>query len=256
MIRRLAAILLLSLQMVVMGHAEELAAGISRDKIEINSRFTGTEVAIFGSVEPTIGEVVQVDRSRDIIVVVRSDRLSRAVVRRKEPVGPLWVNREALAFENVPEFYFVASNRPLADIAEPAVLQQFQMGVAQVDTGPGFGAGRKAVEYRQAFLGARQAKQLYSQHEGAVTFMSPTLFRTTLALPPNVPSGNLRVTVYAFRDGRITSSNSMTLFIDKTGIERALSDFSQREPLLYGLSALFVAVTAGLLAAAAFRDRH
>ncbi len=64
------------------------------------------------------------------------------------------------------------------------------------------------------------------------------------------------MTVYALRDGRITSSNSMTLFIDKTGIERVLSDFSEREPFLYGLSALLVAVTAGLLAAAAFRERH
>jgi hypothetical protein len=35
-----------------------------------------------------------------------------------------------------------------------------------------------------------------------------------------------------------------------------LSDFSEREPFLYGLSALLVAVTAGLLAAAAFRERH
>lgn len=235
--------------------AEELAAGISRDKIEINSRFTGTDVAIFGSVEPAIGEVVLGDRSRDIIVVVRSDRLSRAVVRRKAPVGPVWVNTDMLAFDNVPEFYFVASSRPLAEIAEPAVLQQFQLGVQQVDTGPGFGGGHKAGEFREAFLASRLAQQLYSQHEGAVTFMSPTLFRTTLALPPNVPAGNLKVSVYAFKDGRITSSNAMTLFIDKTGIERALSDFSVREPLLYGLSAILVAVVSGLVAAALFRDR-
>ena len=231
-------------------HAEELAAGISRDKIEINSRFTGTEVAIFGSVEPAIGEVVQGNRSRDIIIVVRSDRSSRALVRRKEPVGPLWVNRDVLSFAEVPEFYL------LAEIAEPSVLQQFQLGVAQLDTGPSFGVALDAAAFRQAFLQARVADQLYSQHEGAVTFMSPTLFRTTLALPPNVPSGNLRVTVYAFRNGQITSSSSMTLFIDKTGIERALSDFSQREPLLYGLSALVVAVMAGLLAAAVFQNRH
>jgi hypothetical protein len=43
--------------------SEEVAAGISRDKIEINSSFKGTEVAIFGSVEAAIGEVVE-GRSR------------------------------------------------------------------------------------------------------------------------------------------------------------------------------------------------
>jgi len=51
-IRHLAATLAMLAILVAASDAEELAAGISRDKIEINSRFTGTEVAVFGSVEP------------------------------------------------------------------------------------------------------------------------------------------------------------------------------------------------------------
>jgi len=255
MIRRAALALSLSGVLALPAWTEELAAGISRDKIEINSRFTGTEVAIFGSVEPATGEVVQENRARDIIVVVRSDRASQATVRRKEAVGPIWVNRDFQTLRDVPAFYFVASNRALADIAAPGVLAQFQLGFSHLETGsvPGVQA---RVAFRQAFLDAQAAAQLYAQHEGAVTFMSPSLFRTTVALPPNVPAGNLRVTVYAFKSGEVTSSNSMTLFIDKTGIERFLSDLSRREPLFYASALLVLAIGAGLAAAAAFRHRH
>ncbi len=250
------AVLLLMLLLPWAAHAEELAAGISRDKIEINSSFRGTEVAIFGSVEPAIGEIVEGDRSRDIIVVVRSDQLSQAIVRKKELVGPVWINRDARHFVNVPEFYFVATNRPLKDIAAPSVLQQFELGLEHLVFGPAPGVVGGPKAFKKALLESRVASELYAQHEGAVSFMSGTLFRTTLALPPNVPAGNLRVQVFAFHNGQITSSNSMTLFIEKTGIERALSEFSQREPLFYGLTAVFFSVLAGFLAAVAFRERQ
>jgi len=254
MTRSVALLVMFLLPFTALG--EELAAGISRDKIEINSSFTGTDVAIFGSVEPAIGEVVEGDRSRDIVVIVRSDRLTRAIVRKKELVGPVWINRDARQFVNVPEFYFVASNRPLKDIADPTVLQQFELGLENLVFGLAPGVVGGPVAFKQALLDARQTSELYAQHEGAVSFMSATLFRTTLSLPPNVPAGNLRVLVYAFNRGQITSSHSMTLFIEKTGIERALSEFSQREPLFYGLSAVFFSVLAGFLAAVAFRERQ
>ena len=256
MIARVAALVCFVLVAAFPLHAEELAAGISRDKIEINSRFTGTEVAVFGSVSPASGEVVPEDLARDIVVVVRSDRSSQAVVRRKEPVGPVWVNRSVVTFQDVPAFYFVASNRALGEIADPGLLRQFQLGFPNLEAGTGSRSSPSTATFRQAFFDSQVSAQLYAQHEGAVTFMSPTLFRTTLALPPNVPAGNLRVTVYAFLNGEVTSSSSMTLFVDKTGVERALYDLSRREPLAYALALLMLAVLAGLLAAAAFGQRH
>ena len=47
MIRVLTAVLFLLLPFTA--SSEEVAAGISRDKIEINSSFKGTEVAIFAT---------------------------------------------------------------------------------------------------------------------------------------------------------------------------------------------------------------
>jgi hypothetical protein len=41
----------------------------------------------------------------------------------------------------------------------------------------------------------------------------------------------------------------MTLYIDKTGIERRLSDLAHYEPWLYGLAAVFLSAFAGFVAA-------
>lgn len=237
-------------------HAEELAAGISRDKVEINSNFTGADVVVFGAIESEAGESIADGSRRDIVVVLRSDKLSVATVRKKELMGPIWVNRDTQQFAGVPGFYFVASSRPLRDIALPQVLQQFELGLDHLAVGPAPGSIGGPAEFRKAFLSSRTESELYGQHEGAVTFMSGTLFRTTAALPPNVPAGNLRVLVYAFRDGRVVSSNSMTLFIDKTGIERQLSEFAQYWPVLYGIVAVLFSMLAGLSAFFAFSSRN
>ena len=235
--------------------AEELAAGISRDKVEITSNFTGADVVVFGAVESEAGEAISDGTRRDIVIVVRSDQESVATVRKKELAGPIWVNRETRQFAGVPGFYFIASSRPLKDIAQPQVLQQFELGLENLALGPAPGSNGGPPAFRQAFLESRVKGELYGQHEGAVTFMSGSLFRTTASLPPNVPAGNLRVLVYAFRDGRVVSSNAMTLFIDKTGIERQLSDFAQQWPAIYGFVAVLFSMLAGFSASVAFRER-
>lgn len=256
MIRAAVVALIVSLAAVFVARAEELAAGISRDKIEINSSFTGAEVVVFGAIESESGAAMSDAGPRDVVVVVRSDRPSLATVRKKELMGPIWVNREARQFVGVPSYYFVASNRPLSQIAHPDILKQFEIGLANIAMGPAPGAIGGPANFRAALLKSREAAELYGQHDGGVTFMSASLFRTTATLPPNVPAGNLRVSVYAFRNGQVVSSNSMMLFIDKTGIERSLSDMARHWPFLYGISAVLLSVLAGLLASTVFRERQ
>jgi uncharacterized protein (TIGR02186 family) len=235
---------------------EDLAAGISRDKIEITSNFTGASVVIFGAIENEAGEALPATEARDIVVIVRSDKAYVVTVRKEEPFGPIWVNRETRRFVGVPGFYFLASTRPLKDVAADKVLEQFEIGTDRIALGPAPNSVGGPKEFRDAILRAKEREELYSQHEGAVSFLSGSLFRTTVAIPPTVPAGNLKVLVYAFADGQVVSSSSMTLFIDKTGIERRLSEFAYYQPALYGLVAVLLSALAGFAASWAFRERQ
>jgi uncharacterized protein (TIGR02186 family) len=111
-------------------------------------------------------------------------------------------------------------------------------------------------EYREAIVRSKIRGKLYSEHEGGVGFLSGSLFRTTVALPANVPAGDLKVLVYVFARKQITSFNSMTLFIDKTGIERQLYNLATDEPWLYGIGAILLSGLVGFLASLPFRERH
>jgi uncharacterized protein (TIGR02186 family) len=116
--------------------AEDLAAGISRDKIEITSNFTGTDIVVFGAIETDEGTALPATEVRDVVVVIRSDKPYFVTVRKKERVGPIFMNREERRFAGVPGFYFLSSTRPLREIAAADVLDQFELGLDRIALGP------------------------------------------------------------------------------------------------------------------------
>lgn len=253
--RRIASLILIGLSFAGGAIAEDLAAGISRDKIEITSNFSGTDVVVFGAIENEEGEALPATEMRDVAVVVRSDKPYTITVRKKERLGPIWVNRDMQRFAGVPGFYFVSSTRPLKDIARGDLLAQYELGLDRLAFGPAPGSIGGPKEFRRAIVRQKQAGGLYSQHENGVSFLSGSLFRTTVRLPPNVPAGNLKVQVFVFAAGEVTSTNTMTLYIDKSGIERGLSEFAVDQPFFYGLVAVVLSALAGFAAYLVFRER-
>jgi uncharacterized protein (TIGR02186 family) len=236
--------------------SEDLAAGISRDKIEITSNFTGTDVVVFGAIESDLGVALPATEPRDVVIVIRSDRPYMATVRQKERVGPIWVNQEMRRFTGVPGFYFMASTRPLTDIAKPDILEQLELGLDKLALGPAPGSIGGPRAFREAIIRTNSNSKLYGEHQGGISFLSGSLFRTTVALPANVPTGNLKVLVYVFSDGQVSSSNSMTLYVEKTDLERQLSELAHKLPVIYGLAAVLLSGLAGFLASLAFRERN
>jgi uncharacterized protein (TIGR02186 family) len=89
-----------------------------------------------------------------------------------------------------------------------------------------------------------------------VQFLSGSLFRTTIALPSNLPSGTYDVSVYLFRGKQIVTAFSTPLRIDKTGVERFLFKFANELPWAYGLVAVLMAGLAGWASALVFRQRQ
>ena len=98
----------------------------------------------------------------------------------------------------------------------------------------------------------KKRQKLYFEESYGVAFIGRSLFRSTLTLPGNVPVGPLNARVYLLRDGVMLASFSTRVELAREGIERALYDFAMNRPVLYGLSAILVAVGAGLAAAAVF----
>ena len=224
---------------------ENLTSGLSQDVVEITSNYTGTDITVFGAIEqPKEGDI------GDIVVVVRGPD-TMMTIRRKDRVAGVWMNT-ARARVRLPYYYFVASERPLDEIASQDTLGRYDLGLANLrpDTVVSDGDAKPFVG---ALIRAQQRKALYLQDPSGIEMLSNTLFRVKVPLPAGVPRGSYNVQVYLFRDGTVISAQSTPLYVDQTGFERRLYDFSRRWPLPYGMTTVFLAVGMGWLSTFLFR---
>ena len=94
---------------------------------------------------------------------------------------------------------------------------------------------------------------LFQESDDAISFIGRSLFRGSVDLPVNVPIGRYTTQVYLFRDGKLLSQSQSSLQVHKVGFERVVYMLAFRYPFAYGLLAVLMAVSAGLLAWAVFR---
>ncbi|MSO92781.1 MAG: hypothetical protein EXQ86_05195 [Rhodospirillales bacterium] len=227
--------------------AQELVVDLSDPLVAITTGFVGTRLVLFGSAE-----------SRgDVVVVVRGP-LQDAVVRRKERVAGIWVNRTEVAFRNIPSFYTVAANRPVAEFLPKDVADIHEIGLANLEVlpeDPDKYSAEQLHEFREALIRNKQREGLYKRDVGNVIFLSPRLFRTAIVFPANTPVGTYGIEVYLIRNADIAAHHTTLLNVRKFGIEASLYDFAHQHAALYGLLAILIAMMAGWLASVAFRQR-
>jgi uncharacterized protein (TIGR02186 family) len=225
--------------------AQALVADLSHHLIAITTAFVGTTVVLFGAAEG----------GGDIVVTVHGPRQDQ-IVRRKARVAGIWINRDRLAFRDVPGYYAVASTGPLQGLARPDVLARHELGVEHLKLEPIDAAGLEISEitaFQDALIRRKQEQGLYTRTPGRISFLGEQLFRTTLVFPANVPPGIYQVQVLEMEDGFATDAQRSTLVVSKVGLEADLFDFAQNRAPLYGLTAIALAIVSGWLASVIFR---
>ncbi|MBI3675856.1 MAG: TIGR02186 family protein [Proteobacteria bacterium] len=232
---------------------DELVSGLSQDLVEITSNYTGTDIVVFGAIES--GNSAETPTSRDVVVVVRGPD-SDMIVRRKARVAGIWINRDRITLGGMPSYYFVASTRPLSQIAPAQSLQRYQIGLANlVPKSESTHIFAKGEPFRHAVIRERERVGLYSAKPNGVEFLSYSLFRVRVPVPAGVPRGQYTAEVYLFSDGTVVSAQSTPLFVDQIGIERRIYNFAHEWPFAYGLAAVFMAMVLGWLSSLIFRER-
>lgn len=221
----------------------DLVADLSSHQVNITTSFTGTRVLLFGA---TYG-------AGDVVVVVHGPK-RREVVRRKERVAGIWVNRRSVAFEDVPGYYFEASTRPLNKIANEATLRRLRIGAIRLPVRVEEQDGEtKANEYWQALLRLKRNQNLYVASPDPVEVVEDRLFRVDVTLPAGVPTGSYVAEIYLFRGGRPVNVERKQLSVRRAGVDAAIFSFAHQHSALYGILAILVALIAGWLAGVIFR---
>jgi len=227
--------------------AETLVVALSADEIRIASTFTGTTITVFGAVEDAVAA-----SGYDIAVVLEGPRKA-IVVRRKDPVVGLWINRAETTFTTAPEFYAAHSTAPLPDIAAREALGALGLGVEHMTLGPTLAAGPAATGFRQAVIRLRGEAGHYVEEAGAVDWIGDGFFCTTFTLFADVPVGAYTVRTLLFRDGALEAESTPGLPISKTGAEQFVFDAAHDNAWLYALAVILMAASIGWLGGIVFR---
>jgi len=234
----------------VPARSEDLVSGLSQDVIQITSNYTGTDIVVFGAIE---NRSVLAPNPADIVVLVRGPDVDMTV-RKKERVAGIWLNNHGVVMEGVPAFYFLASTRPLNEIASKATLARY--GIALENLEPRADSARTAAiaePYVRALVRHKTLEGLYNENIAGVEFLSPALFRTRVPVPASVVRGQYNAQVFLFRDGAVVSAQSTPLFVDQTGLERRLFNFAHLQPLSYGIFTVLMATLLGWASSFFFR---
>jgi len=233
---------------------EEIQMGISTDLIPVTSDFAGTNVVVFGAIENPNRVAQALDRY-SLAVVIRGPGKD-VVVRRKERVLGIWVNRQSRTYRDVPSMYLVAANRPIAELAPTQVLRQDGIGIANIPLSLFFAGPisliSPAPEFAAAIRALRTGSGLFAENAEAVDFVGSSLFRANIPIPSTIPIGTHEVTAYLFKNGEMLATKSGRFEVRKRGFEDLVYRYAHDFGLFYGLFAVFLAVATGWLASVVF----
>ncbi len=242
---KLALLLLLLSSPLTPASANEapLLVDISPQTIEVDSSFHGTTIILYG-VKSLPG---------DIVITLRGPE-APIVVRRKRRVAGIWINRDAVAFRDVPQFYALAASRPIDEIMDTEGLNRNQIGSDHILLNTIWSRTSDEVSaFREAVWRASTHEALYAPTAGSVVVIDDSLFRATLNLPGNVPIGDYVAETLLVHDGKVLSRRESHLKVEKSGISAEIFDFAKGQGALYGLLAIAAALVAGWVGGVAFR---
>ncbi|OQW58438.1 MAG: hypothetical protein A4S14_07305 [Proteobacteria bacterium SG_bin9] len=235
--------------------AERLIVSVSNHRVTVTPNYTGEELVLFGSIERD--DKTPADRtSYDLVVTIKGPGADM-VTRRKERKFGIWVNTDSRQFLKVPAYLAVFANRPFNEIANPDVQRRLQLGLNNVILTQRVGTDYADVvstdPFRSAFVRLRMEHGLYREATNAITFLTPTLFRTGIPLPAEVPIGNYDIEIELLANGALVTKTETAFEIVKVGFEQFVATSAQQNGLLYGLFTAAMALMTGWLASVVFR---
>ena len=237
---------------ILPAHAGRVVADLSHSDVSITSGFHGAELLLFGALD---------GQETDDIIVVISGPPTDIAQHRKAKVAGIWINVETNIWKDAPGLYQILATRPIAEIADAQVLEQFEIGTdkLQLQVQSARPSPASDMPHVSALLQSltrnMAATGLWPSEIGPVKLTDGVLFRATVQLPANVTSGVYDVRILQFRDGVAFSEDKTNIYIEKGGVSAMIYNFAHDYSLFYGLFAIAFAVAAGWLAAVAFRRK-
>ena len=227
-----------------------LVPEVSQHEVRLRQGFTGTELLLFGAILSPDGS--RAARDYDVVVVLKGPTQS-IVVREKRKIAGIWINADSTELRSAPSYYAIASTKPIAEIVDEKTAAIFELGLSWLQLSP-IGAidPLEQLRFAEGLVDLNLRNGLYRSQEGEVSITEEVLYQARINLPSSVPTGTYTAETFAMHDGRVVASASSTVEVRKLGFERAIANFAENQPVLYGLIAVMISIMMGWLAGRLF----
>ncbi len=220
---------------------EEIVSGVSQSGVSITTNFDGASILVYGAAlrdrpAPTWPLM-------EVIITVEGPS-TPLMIRKKDYVAGIWLNRGSVKITAAPSFYAVASTKAVADILLPSEDAKYHITIPQtIDTAAAPSADQ--TPYIEALQRIRQASGSFVLAPESVLLLRQALFRTDISLPANLVEGPYKVRIFLTRGGEVTDMQESQIDVQKAGVERTLYRLAMEQPLIYGVLSLLMAMVAG-----------
>lgn len=212
-----------------------LTIDLAQRSVNITMGFSGANLSLFGVK----------DQPGDIAIIIKGPE-RRIVVRRKDQVAGIWMNRESVAFRNVPVYYDLALSKPERDMAATDLLQEHGIGLDALNFHAlGHDKPETVRTFREALIRNKQIEGYFPLEPKNILFLNDNFFRANFYMPANVPNGEYDIVTYLFKDGALVSKDDTKLRVGQVGFSARMFRFAYLHGIAYGLVAVMLALLSG-----------
>ena len=217
--------------------AADLDFTVAPQAIDIHAFYTGTTIAMTGSVPEGCQVVARFVGAPQNV----------ALKKKGKVFGLLWMNRETLHFGNAPGVCLIAASAPEKALGAAAA----ELGLSGLAKGLTIEpATAEDDALRTEFLLLKKQEGLYRENAGPVTLGQPTgagqAFTAAIAVPSRLSPGSYAVEISAIKDGRVVAQGLRAVEAKLSGAPAFLADLAFNHGALYGVLASVIAILGGL----------
>lgn len=217
--------------------ANPIISGISTNEINIDTKFQGTKILLFGA-KGDAGH---------IIIAVRGPKKNFLVTKKERLLG-IWYNATRLKLKDSYSYYALFStftDKAMTD----KLAQDLELGKNNIQFHSSGDVNEdEKNEFQIQFVDKMEKNNLYSSGADKIDFLDETLFKVMLSFPKNIARGVYNVEIYLINDDQLSSFQSIPIYVNQVGFSARVLDFAYQESFLYGLLAVAIAIIVGWLA--------
>ena len=141
--------------------ASPINSGISDNNINIDTKFTGTKLLLFGSQ----GE------SGDIIIAIYGPK-KNYVVRKKEKNFGIWYKKKAVRFEDIHSYHAIYTTLDQVEITNSTLLKKLQIGQENFNFNNQNKLMPEGEKFKIQLINNLTQKELYGNKKGEIHFLN------------------------------------------------------------------------------------